>query len=194
MKKFCLLILLIFIIFTNTAQVSFADRPELVSATLKVKVRPSSKPAVPVGENGPPIKGARIIVINSSGTTLGTTLTNSKGEAKLPLIVNRDARFPMKEMAVVTVITVANGYNEHIDFDVPINEFNDHTGRLSVSLWAIDPKRRNEPTFTNGTFHRFTVFEMLNFYAKKIGLTKQKVNQEIKEEAPWGPTIRKNLH
>lgn len=121
-------------------------------------------------EYGTPISNARIIVVNSLGEIIGTELTNSQGEANIPVTVQKDPRFPMKNMGEVTVIAVADGYNEYVDFSVPINELNDNTGRVFIPLWNIDPTRRNEPQFINGNFHRFTVFEMLDYYAHKIGL------------------------
>ncbi|WP_066072673.1 carboxypeptidase-like regulatory domain-containing protein [Neobacillus soli] len=157
-----------------------------VSAILTAKVTTTIEPA---GEQGMPISNARLVVINSLGKIIATKLTNSKGEATLPVIAPKDLRFPMKNMGEVTVIAVANGYNEHIDFSVPINEYNDHTGRVSISLWKIDPKRRNEPQFLNASFHRFTVFDMLDYYAAKIGLKRQYINDESIAPAPWGPAM-----
>ena len=58
----------------------------------------------------------------------------------------------MKNMGEVTVVVVANGYNEYINFSVPINEFNDKTGKVSVPLWNIDRNRRNEPQFFKEVF------------------------------------------
>jgi hypothetical protein len=141
-------------------------------------------------EHGTPISNARIIVINSSGAIIGTELTNSEGEAKIPITVHKDPRFPMKHMGEVTVIAVANGYNEYINFSVPINEFYDNTGRVFVTLWNIDPNRRNEPQFLNGIFHRFTVFEMLDYYAEKIGLKRQEITGDIGKEPPWSSELK----
>ena len=73
----------------------------------------------------------------------------------------------MKKMGEVTVIAVANGYNEHINFSVPINDFNDNTGRVSVPLWKIDPNRRNEPYFLNGSFHRLQFLKCLIIMLRK---------------------------
>jgi hypothetical protein len=141
-------------------------------------------------EHGTPISNARIIVINSSGAIIGTELTNSEGEAKIPITVHKDPRFPMKHMGEVTVIAVANGYNEYINFSVPINEFYDNTGRVFVTLWNIDPNRRNEPQFLNGSFHRFTVFGMLDYYAEKIGLKRQEITVDIGKEPPWSSELK----
>lgn len=141
-------------------------------------------------EHSIPISNARIIVINSLGAIIGTELTNSEGEAKISVTVPKDPRFPMKSMGEVTVITVANGYNEHINFSVPINGFDDNTGRVFVPLWNIDPNRRNEPQFLNGSFHRFTVFELLDYYAEEIGLKRQEMEVNIGKSPPWSSELK----
>ncbi|PGS53925.1 hypothetical protein [Bacillus sp. AFS041924] len=188
MKKICIATILSTVVFFCSAHLIFADNLNKVTAILTVQVGPSDDTLV---ESSPPIKGARIIVINSFGKVLGTTLTNSNGIAKIKVTVNKDHRFQKKQMGEVTVITVANGYNEQIDFNVPINEFNDNSAKESVALWIVDPKRRNEPRFTNGSFHRLTVFEMLDYYAKQVGLTKQNITMDAKVEPPWGPDFKK---
>lgn len=80
-----------------------------------------------MGEKGTPIRNARLVVINSLGNIIATELTNSQGEAIIPVTVPKDHRFPMKNMTEVTVIAVAKGYNEHINFSVPINDVSDAT-------------------------------------------------------------------
>jgi len=156
-----------------------------VSAVLTAKVE------APFKEHAP-ISNARIIVINSVGAIIGTELTNSEGEAEIPVTVQKDHRFPMKNMGEVTVVVVANGYNEYINFSVPINEFNDKTGKVFVPLWNIDSNRRNEPQFLNGSFHRFTVFEMLDYYVEKIGLKRQEIAVDIGKEPPWSSELKVN--
>ncbi|MFF2875977.1 hypothetical protein ACFVR2_06595 [Gottfriedia sp. NPDC057991] len=189
MKKICITTIMSTFIFFSSSQLALSEKLNGVSATLTVQVGPTADSS---SETGQPIKGARVIVINSLGKVLGTELTNSKGIAKLNVIVNKNPLFQKKQMGEVTIITVANGYNEQIDFSVPINEFNDHTAKDSVSLLIVDPKRRNEPRFTNGSYHRLTVFEMLNDYAKQVGLTKQNITMDTGAEPPWGPNL-KNL-
>ncbi|MCA1032533.1 hypothetical protein LCL95_16090 [Bacillus timonensis] len=157
-----------------------------MSAILTAKVTTTNKSSK---EQGAPIRKARIVVINSKGKIIATDLTNSQGEAKIPVKVPIDHRLPLKNMGEVTVIAFAKGYNEHINFSVPINEFNDNTGRVSIPLWQIDPNRRNEPQFLNGSFHRFTVFEMLDYYAGKLGLKRQNIKDESIEPTPWGPEL-----
>lgn len=158
----------------------------------KVSAILSAKVTTTFDEQSTPIAEARIIVIDSLGKVIGTELTNSEGVAKIPVTVNKDTRFPMENMGEVTIIAVANGFNEHINFSVPVNENNDNTGRVFIPLWKIDPNRRNEPQFLNGSYHRFTVFEMLDYYAEKIGLERQEIKVDIGKEPPWSPEIKTN--
>jgi hypothetical protein len=188
MKKICITIILSTFIFLSFSGLTLAEKLDKVSATLTIQVGPT---ADPLGEPGQPIKGARVIVINSLGKILVTKLTDSNGIAKINVTVKKDPLFPKKQMGEVTIITVANGYNEQIDFSVPINEFNDHSAKDSVSLSIVDPKRRNEPRFTNGSYHRLTVYEMLDGYAKKVGLTRQKIKVDVGTVPPWGPNLKK---
>lgn len=177
-----LLILVIVSFFFPHVSVFEEVNENTVSATVTAKVTTI--------EEHSPIRNARIIVINSAGAISGTALTNSEGEAKILVTVHKDPRFQMKNMGEVTVIAVADGYNEHINFSVPINEFDDHTGSVSISLWNIDPTRRNEPQFINGSFHRFTVFEMLDDYAGKVGLKRQEITIDIGKEPPWSAELK----
>lgn len=192
MRKLSIIFLLLLISITTVLYVNwesstkakFAETNEnIVFATLNVTVKTTFK------QQDTPIMNARIIVINSLGEVIGTELTNSDGEAKIPVTVFKDRRFPMKNMGEVTVIAVANGYNEHINFNVPINEFNDNTARVFVPLSNIDPERRNEPQFLNGSFHRLTVYEMLNYYAEKLELKRQNIKEDLYSPAPWGPEL-----
>ncbi|SDO25395.1 hypothetical protein SAMN05518871_11348 [Psychrobacillus sp. OK028] len=192
MKKISVIFLLLLLSLTtvfyvnweSSTKAKFAETNEnTVLATLSARVTTTFE------EHGKPISNSRIIVINSLGEIIGTELTNSDGEAKIPVSVHKDPRFLMKDMGEVTVIAVANGYNEHINFSVPINEFSDNTGSVSIPLWKIDPNRRNEPQFIHGSFHRLTVFEMLDYYAKKIGLKRQNIKEDSILPAPWGPEL-----
>ncbi|MBP1962493.1 hypothetical protein [Paenibacillus aceris] len=121
-----------------------------------------------------PIPNARLIVIDRRGSITATGLTDSKGEWSIRLHTPIDPRFPSKKMGVVTVITVADGFNEFINFDVPVNEHGNGEGKVSVTLRRIRMDARNEPSFDSAAFHRFTVFEMLDDYAKEVGLVRQK--------------------
>jgi hypothetical protein len=163
----------------------FADASEkTISAIIITKVTTNFE------ENNKPINNARIIVINPLGEIIGSELTNSKGIAKIPVSVSTDPRFPMKNMGVVSIIAVANGYNEHINFSVPINEYNDNTASVYIPLWKIDPTRRNEPHYIHGRFHRFTVFQMLDYYAEKFGLKRQEITVDIGKEPPWSNELK----
>ena len=192
MKKISVIFLLLLLSLTTVLYVNwesstkakFAETNEnIVLATLTAKVTTTFE------EHGIPISNARIIVINLLGEIIGNELTNSNGEAKILVTVHNDPRFPMKNMGEVTVISVANGYNEHINFSVPINEFSDNTGSVSIPLWKIDPNRRNEPQFIHGSFHRLTVFEMLDYYAEKLRLKRQNIKEDSISPAPWGPEL-----
>jgi hypothetical protein len=179
-------LIIIIISFLITPISVFAETNEnTISAILTAKVATTSD------ENGKPIRNARIIVINARGEIIGTDLTNSEGTTKIPVTVQKDPKFPMKNMGEVTVIAVSNGFNEHINFSVPINEYNDHTARVYIPLRKIDPNRRNEPQFLHGNFHRFTVFKMLDYYAEKIGLKRQEISVDIGKEPPWSEEIIK---
>lgn len=174
----------LYINWESSTKAKYEEKNEnTVLATLTAKVTTSSE------EHNKPISNARIIVINALGEIIGTELTNTDGEAKIPFTIHKDARFPLKKMGEVTVIAVANEYNEHINFSVPINEFSDNTGSVSIPLWKIDPNRRNEPQFIHGSFHRLTVFEMLDYYAEKLGLNRQNIKEDSISPAPWGPEL-----
>ncbi|WP_163101627.1 hypothetical protein [Peribacillus alkalitolerans] len=186
-KKISLLFFIMFCFELTSSLSVFAETSEnTVSAILTAKVTTTINQSE---GQGTPISNARLIVINSLGKIIATELTNSQGEAIIPVTVPKDPRFPMKNMGEVTVIAVADGYNEHINFSVPINEFNNNTGSVSIPLWQIDPKRRNEPQFLNGSYHRFTVFKMLNYYAEKFGLKRQNIKEKSIIPAPWGPLL-----
>jgi hypothetical protein len=184
-----IVLFLILLNFVPIKSVLGATNQKTVSGILTVEVRTTFNE---IDEKAFPIKNSRVIVINSLGKIIATALTDSKGEVHIPVTVPRDNRFPLKNMGEVTVITVAEGYNEYINFSVPINEHFDKKGRALMHLWKIDPNRRNEPRFINGDYHRFTVFEMLDYYAKELGLMRQKVNDPSIDPAPWGPELTIN--
>ncbi|MBS4198137.1 hypothetical protein KHA93_00495 [Bacillus sp. FJAT-49732] len=184
MVKKIFMIVIMIICFNPSLSVFGETNENAVYGILNIKVMTTISPSQ---KQSTPINNARIVVINSGGEIISTELTNSNGEATIAVSVPKDSRFPMKNMGEVTVIAIANGYNEHIDFSVPINEYNDNTGRVTISLWQIDPNRRNEPQFLHGSFHRLTVFEMLDYYANKLGLKRQNIKEKSISPAPWGP-------
>ncbi|MFT4416295.1 hypothetical protein ACLM5H_20735 [Fredinandcohnia humi] len=158
-----------------------------VSAILIMEVTSTVKPTMQVGK---PIKEARLIVINSVGEIIANVLTNSDGRATVSISVPKDNRFHKKNMGEVTILAVADGYNEHINFSVPINEYNDKTAKVHIPLWEIDPNRRNEPKYINGSYHRFTVFEMLDYYAERIGLVRQNLEDKSIVPPPWSSEVK----
>lgn len=104
------------------------------------------------------------------------------------MTVSRDARFKQKNIGTVTTITVSDGFNETIHFSISANEYAPHASGDFIVLRPINPKGRNEPSFDTTHLHRFTVFEMLDDYAKMIGLERQPV---IQEEIPqWSPRVK----
>ncbi|MBO7746995.1 hypothetical protein I8J29_22585 [Paenibacillus sp. MWE-103] len=139
-----------------------------------------------------PIPNARLIIIDCNGKIVGNGITDSKGEWSMKINTPIDRRFPTKNMGIVTVIAVADGFNEFINFNVLVNENGDGAGKVGMVLRPIIPDSRNEPLF-NAQFHRFTVFDMLDYYAKKVGLVKQKQIQGAvgfgEVDMPWSATI-----
>lgn len=130
----------------------------------------------------------------TSETVEANGLTDIKGEWRVKINIPIDPRFPIKKMGEVTVITVADGFNEYIKFNLPVNEHGDGAGRATVVLRPIKPDNRNEPSF-DAEFHRFTVFGMLDYYAKEVGLVKQKQIQGAEGfgevDMPWSATLNK---
>lgn len=136
-----------------------------------------------------PLKQARIIVIDDvNGEIIKSGFTDNNGLWKTDIIVNKDSRFKNKELGTVTTITIADGFNETIHFNVPVNEFGTFTSGDIILLHAINPKGRNEPHYDGTRFHRFTVFEMLDDYAERMGLTRQPPFNI--ETPPWSPRIK----
>jgi hypothetical protein len=162
---------------------SYAENLEIIRGTLDVKVEEARE--------GIFITGARIIIIDANGNIVGNKLTNQKGEVSLPLTTFRNKIFPTENMGEVTVIVIADGYNEEIDFNVTINEFGQNKGRANAYLEKIREQGRNEPQYINGSYHRLTVFQMLDYYANKVGLKKQQLPKEIVGD-PWSAKLKTN--
>lgn len=89
----------------------------------------------------------------------------------------------------MTTITVADGFNETIHFNVSVNEFGTLQSSDLIILHAINPSGRNELYFEGARFHRLTVFEMLDYYAKKIGLVRQPFFNNY-ETPPWSSKFK----
>ncbi len=73
-----------------------------------------------------------------------------------------------------------------------INEFGTFTSGDITFLHAINPKGRNEPHCDVARFHRFTVLEMLDDYAERMGLTRQPPFNN--ETPPWSPNQHKHFN
>ncbi|MGG1552246.1 hypothetical protein [Paenibacillus ferrarius] len=191
---------LLLILFAGSEQAVEA-RPtgDQVAAALQVKVgyvkEGYGTPEKPYSDEArASITGARVIAIDAEGAILAQGLTDRQGEWQADIAVPRDLRFAKKNMGMVTLITVADGYNENVTFDVPVNQFDDGVVSAVVTLRPIRADERNEPSF-NAQLHRFTVFEMLDDYANRVGLVKQKPSASsggLREpEMPWSAEIRK---
>ncbi len=89
-KLFFIITIVIFAFFPNSV---FSETNEnKVFAILIAKVTST------FDESSTPIADARIIVINSIGKIIGTKLTNSEGIVHIPVIVDKDPRFPTKQI------------------------------------------------------------------------------------------------
>jgi hypothetical protein len=163
---------------TDSVKAVSGGNENLVKAKLDVDVYSRT--------NNESISGSRIIVIDRNGAMLSNGFTDSKGIFSTNIEAEKDQRFSSMNMALVTVIAIADGFNEHIIFDLPVNEHGTESGKAVIKLSPINPDWRNEPTFELWSFHRFTVFGMLDDYAKKLGLHRQKPIKGIaNEEMPW---------
>jgi hypothetical protein len=139
------------------------------------------------------IDEARVIIIdNINGKVITHGLTDKNGYySAIDIPINTDPRFPFRDIGTVTVITVADGFNENINFNVSA-QYEVNTKRVYLEPLLFEPPhRRNEPTFKNGDYHRLTVFEMLNYYAKQIGLSTQKTFPGY-DDLHWSPKLNKN--
>jgi uncharacterized protein YfaS (alpha-2-macroglobulin family) len=105
---------------------SYAENKEIIRGTLDVTVEEA--------RNGITINGARIIVIDTDGNIVGNKLTNKNGEVIISLTTFRNKRIPTENMGEVALISIADGYNEYIDFNVTINEFGQNKGRVNMYL------------------------------------------------------------
>ncbi|GMA64773.1 hypothetical protein NZD89_05275 [Alicyclobacillus fastidiosus] len=131
------------------------------------------------------LKGARVIVVDSSGRVITSGLTNSNGVWSVPLTVNSDPRFD--GLGVVTAICVANGYNENVVFEVPVRQ-----GTVQpITLYPVKPKLRNEASASLGQLHHLDVIEIVNKYASQMGLERQPGLSGESGYAPWGPNLKR---
>ncbi|OZM56973.1 hypothetical protein CIB95_09385 [Lottiidibacillus patelloidae] len=189
MKKILLLSTILVFIFNSFA---LAEKEKNVSGTLLINVK-AWKEYNMHDLYRPPIKGARILIIDSLGKIVGNVLTDNEGKAVSNFSVPRDPRFPNKDLGVVTVIAIADGYNEFINFNVVLNEHGtEFENSVNIFLRGIVWGRRNEPQYIHASFHRHTVFPMLDYYAKKAGLVRQDIPLKYQslEIAPWSPQLK----
>lgn len=133
------------------------------------------------------VEGARVILIDRHGRVISQGTTDRFGDFRPIVTVELDPRFPVKEqIGTVTVLTVANGYNEQVTFDVPVKAAAGQT----ILLRKLTKEGRNEPTFSLGNLHRFDVFSLVDKYAAETGLKRQP-HPLYDEYAPWGPELQK---
>jgi hypothetical protein len=183
-KRWLASALVLLVIFNGTAKAAPAER--IIAADIHFKISSSL--------GGSTIPNVRLIIIDRNGRIIANRLANSAGELGIKVKLPIDPRFPHKSMGTVTVIAVADGFNEYIDFDVPVNEQNNGAGRAAISLIPVRADARNEPSYNMHQFHRFTVFRMLDDYAEQVGLVKQKQIQGAEGfglvDMPWSATIK----
>ncbi len=133
------------------------------------------------------LDGARILVIDDRGKVIESGVTSREGVWDAHFVTPLDRRFlPVKKMGTVTAILFADGYNEAIIFDVPVEQ-----GQIQpVMLNPIVPNQRNEPTAQLGAIHRHTYMELIRHYAELQKLKKQPPIPGEVDYAPWGPHTR----
>jgi hypothetical protein len=134
------------------------------------------------------VSGARVICIDPDGKVLRSGLTDKKGDWTCRIPLQQDPRFDeAREMGIITAMAVAKGYNESVVFEVPVV----NQGQQPITMEAIKPNRRNEPTYALGNLHRHDVLKMVNDYAKQLKLKKQPPVPGEQGYSAWGPEIQK---
>lgn len=165
-----------------------APSEDTIAAVMNVEVSSA------LSRNKVPVPYARLIIIDQNGQIIVNRLTNNLGKLRVQVTLPIDQRFPNVRMGLATVVAVADGFNEYIAFDVPINEHGDGAGRAVIMLRPVLPDARNEPSYNRTEIHRFTIFHMLDYYAEQTGLIKQKQIQGAKGfglvDMPWSSTIK----
>ncbi|PWI57793.1 hypothetical protein [Sulfoacidibacillus thermotolerans] len=133
------------------------------------------------------IEGARVTVVDNRGKIIETGLTNREGVWDARIATPTDRRFaPVRKMGTVTALLFADGYNETIVFDVPVEQ-----GQIQpVTLNPIVPNQRNEPHAELGAIHRLTIIGLINHYAEMQKLKKQPPIPGELNYAPWSPRTR----
>ncbi|MCY0894360.1 MAG: hypothetical protein OWR52_12790 [Acidibacillus sp.] len=128
------------------------------------------------------VDGARVLIIDDRGKLIQSGLTNREGVYDARIATPLDRRFvPVKKMGTVTAILFADGYNESIVFDVPVQ-----SGQVQpVMLNPIVQNQRNEPTIMLGNIHRHTYIGLVSYYAELQKLKKQPPIPGEQNYAPW---------
>jgi hypothetical protein len=163
----CLPFLMFGFFFTISITV-FSQDSQQMNTTMKFNVFGFTEGSEKSNRTHLPLERARVIIIDN--------------------IVNKDPRFPFRDIGTVAIIAVADGFNEYINFSVSA-EYEINTKRVYLEpLLFYPPHRRNEPKYENGDYHRLIAFEMLNCYAKKIGLSTQKPIQDY-NDLHWSPKL-----
>lgn len=130
------------------------------------------------------ISKARVIVIDKNGKVVSSGVTDSRGTWLATLRPELDQRFKqVRPMGTVTALVLAHGYNEEVEFEVPV-----FPGSIQpVMMIPIAPNRRNEPQADLGNLHRHDIMRMIDAYAREQGLTRQPSVAGEKGYAPWSP-------
>lgn len=134
------------------------------------------------------IQNARIMVIAPDGNVVATGFTNSSGvwTASLPNHP-QDPRFEaVRKIGIATAIVLANGYNEEVVIDVPV----DVRAIQPVILRPIQSSKRNEPHVSIGNLHRLDIMRMVDVYARKFNLKRQPPISGERGESPWSPDVK----
>jgi hypothetical protein len=193
MRKFILILIIMGIFIVLDVHSTYSNPLNKISAIMIFKVNFYNGIEPVTDKSFTPISEARFIVIDRNGKIIKTGLSNKKGEWIVPLSTEVDPRFPTKQMATITLITIAKGFNELVFFNVSVKEHGNGKGGISVTLHKVDPSRRNEPQFLNAELiHRFTIFDTLDYYAKLLGLTRQP--QIDVHSIQWGPDIKEKMY
>ncbi|MGD8189584.1 hypothetical protein ACQCN2_06215 [Brevibacillus ginsengisoli] len=168
----------------SSGLVVFAEaRDKTVTAEVEFRVIGAQENQI-----GAMVPNARILIVDNKGNLLRSGLTNKDGIWRVLITTEIDPRFTMVEkMSTVTAITIANGFNEAIIFDVPVKSD-------AVQVIVLSPLKRNsrnEPTYSLGMLHRLTVIPLIDTYAKQAGLIRVNSIEGDPDSPHWSPTFGK---
>ncbi|QSO47199.1 hypothetical protein [Alicyclobacillus mengziensis] len=131
------------------------------------------------------VQHARIMVIAPDGNVVASGFTDPSGiwTAYLPNHP-QDPRFKaVRKLGIATAIVLANGYNEEVVVDVPV----DAHAVQPVILKPIQLGKRNEPHVSLGNLHHHDIQRMVDAYAQKFHLKKQPPISSERGDSPWSP-------